>query len=305
MATIMNRSTKEQVYLHYLHTFGRGKTNNTQIQAADVSTDHAKIYWQDQQWFITDRSRNGTLVNDRFMNNSTRSLSQGDTIKFGRANATEWQVINLAPPSHYLQSLHSGQKLILTNTYYALPNEATPALELLYTDTGWVLEQAGNTYALADKQTFDLQREKWVFIENERAEDTIDYQEIKNKAGFRFTLSADREKINVKILVGEQVMDLGNKTYNQVLFILAQQRQQDIQAGLQLKDQGWMRVEHLTQILSKEEFREIDQYNLNTRISRIRQDLIKLPPYGKQFVGIIERKRGNLRLNHAKITIHY
>ncbi|OJJ15049.1 hypothetical protein BKI52_39985 [marine bacterium AO1-C] len=305
MATIMNHSTQEQVYLHYLHTFGRGKTNNTQIKIADVSTDHAKIYWQDQQWFITDRSRNGTLVNNRFLNNATRTLTQGDIIKFGQEQATEWQVIDLSPPLNYLQSLYSGKKLVLANTYYALPNEESPTLELLQTDAGWALENEGNTYLLTDKQTLNLQGEKWVFIENEQAEDTIDYQEIKNKADFRFTLSADQEKVNVKIRVGDCEMDLGNKTYNQVLFILAQQRQKDIQAGMPLKDQGWMRVDQLTNKLSKEEFREIDQYNLNTRIRRIRQDLLRLPPYGKQFVGIIERNRGGLRFNHAKIYIHY
>ena len=305
MATIMNHSTQEQVYLHYLHTFGRGKTNNTRIKVADVSTDHAKIYWQDQRWFITDRSRNGTLVNNRFLNNATRTLNRGDIIKFGRAQATEWQVIDLAPPLNYLQSLHSGKKLVLTDTYYALPNEEAPTLELLQTEAGWALEDEGNTYLLTDKQTLNLQGEKWVFVENERTEDTIDYNEIKNKAGFRFTLSADQEKVNVKIWVGDSVMDLGHKTYNQVLFILAQQRQKDIQAGVPAKDQGWMRVEQLTHILSKEELREVDQYNLNTRIRRIRQDLLKLPPYGKQFVGIIERKRGDLRFNHTKIDIRY
>lgn len=305
MATIINRATQEQVYLHYLHTFGRGKASSTRIKEADISTDHAKIYWQDQQWFITDRSRNGSLINRQFINNDTRPLAQGDIIRFGKGEATEWQVVDVERPLSYLQSLQSGKRLLLGNTYYALPNDTNPSMELLYTEAGWAVESEDNTRLITDKQVFDIAGEQWAFVENERTEDTVDYNEIKKQAGFRFTLSADQEKINVKIWVGERVMDLGNKTYNLVLFILAQQRQKDIQAGIQSKDQGWMQVEQLINILSKEELREVDQYNLNTRIRRIRQDLLKLAPYGKQFVGIIERKRGDLRFNHAKIDIQY
>lgn len=305
MATIINQTTQEQVYLHYLHTFGRGKTNNTCIKEADVSIDHAKIYWQDQQWFITDRSRNGSLINHQFMNNETRPLAKGDIVRFGKGSSSEWQVVDVDRPLSYLQSLQSGNKLLLDNTYYALPNDANPSIELLYTEAGWTVESEDNTRLIADKQVFDIAAERWMFVENERTEDTIDYNEIKKQAGFRFTLSADQEKINIKILVGERLMDLGNKTYNLVLFILAQQRQKDIKAGVPPKDQGWMQVERLINILSKEELREVDQYNLNTRIRRIRQDLLKLPPYGKQFVGIIERKRGDLRFNHTRIDIHY
>lgn len=66
-----------------------------------------------------------------------------------------------------------------------------------------------------------------------------------------------------------------------------------------------MDVETLVNKLSKEELKEIDQYNLNTRIRRIRKGLLALQPYGNQFVNIIERKRGAVRFNHTKIHIHY
>ena len=305
MATIINYSTKEEIYLHYLHTFGRGKANNTQIKVKDISTDHAKVYWQEKQWFITDRSRNGTVINNQFISNTTQVLNRGDIIRFGRTPATQWQVLDLAPPSSYLHSLHTGKNLVLAKTYYALPNEQTPAIELLRTHQGWALEKEDDTFFLTDKQAFDCQGERWVFVENELIEDTVDHSEIKKKAAFVFTLSADQEKVNVKILVGETVMDLGTRTYNQVLLILAQQRKQDTEANCTPKDQGWMSVENLVNRLSKEELKEIDQYNLNTRIRRIRKDLLALPPYGNQFVNIIERKRGAVRFNHSQIRIHY
>lgn len=274
MATIMNYATKEQIYLHYLHTFGRSKASTTEIKVADVSGDHAKIYWQDKQWLITDRSRNGTVINNKLVNNTTKVLAKGDILNFGRTPVTQWHVINLTPPLSYLRSLHTGKQLILAETYYALPNEQAPVIELLRTQQGWAFEKESDTFFLTDKQTFDCQGERWAFVENELIDQTIDYGEIKNKASFVFTLSSDQEKVSLKILVGEIVMDLGTHTYHHVLLVLAQQRQQDMKAGYTSNNQGWMSVESLMSKLSKEELKEIDQYNLNTRIRRIRKGLL-------------------------------
>ena len=157
MATIMNYVTKEQLYLHYLHTFGRSKANTTQIKVADVSGDHAKIYWHEKQWLVTDRSRNGTMINQVFVNNATQVLAKGDIVKFGRTLDTQWIVQDLAPPASYLRSLHTGKILILKDPYHVLSNESTSAIELLRTHQGWAFEKESDMYYLTDKHTFDYQ----------------------------------------------------------------------------------------------------------------------------------------------------
>lgn len=71
-------------------------------------------------------------------------------------------------------------------------------------------------------------------------EATVDHGEIKEKTSFVFTLSPDQEKVSLKIVVGETVMDSGTYTYNYVLLMLAQQRQQDIKAAMHPKTRaGW------------------------------------------------------------------
>lgn len=305
MATIENILSKKQIYLHYQHTFGRGTGNTTQIKSRDVSTDHAKIFWQENQWYLKDRSRNGTIVKNHFLQNKQVKLAKGDVIKFGKDKATEWRVVELDQPRSYLQSLNTKSRVEPLLPHHVFPNEQNPEIEFYCTNQQWKIEKAGETFDLHHQQTFAHGNETWMFVENELAEETVDNQRIKERACFVFTLSASQEQINVQITAENMKMDLGNRTYNYILLMLAQQHQQDAKAGLQTKDLGWMTVEELTQKLSKEEQREVDQYNLNTRIRRLRQDLLKLPPYGSQFVSVLERRKGEIRFNHPLINIHY
>lgn len=305
MATIENILNKEKVYLHYQHTFGRGTGNTTQIKSKDVSTDHAKIYWQENQWYLKDRSRNGTVIKNRFVQNNQIKLSKGDTIRFGKDRATEWLVTELDQPRSYLKSLSVKNQIIPLQSHYVFPNEKNPDIEFYYTNRRWKAEKAGETFELHHRQTFEYKGRKWMFVENELEDTTVDNQHIKEHAHFIFTLSADQERINIQIVSENMKMNLGNRTYNHILLLLAQQCQKDIGNGLQHKDQGWMTVEELTQKLSREEMRQVDQYNLNTRIRRLRQDLLKLPPYGSQFVSVLERRKGQIRFNHPLIEILY
>lgn len=303
MATIINTSTKEKVYLQFQHTFGRGADNSTKINIPDVSNKHATIFWQAKHWNIKDHSRNGTIINRNFIHNQAIRLNQDDLIKFGKDSSAEWKIEDLSPPLSYLKSLMSDKLIILKEVYYALPDKRNPEIEFLRGNNQWTLRKNGKALHLEDLQTFELGNERWVFVKNNLSDETVDYGRIKNDALFAFRLSANQEQVRVKIIVEALEMDLGERSYNLMLLILARKRQEDIQAGYSPKNQGWMWVEHLTEQLSKEELREIDQYNLNVRIYRLKQQLLKLQPYGSQFVNIIERRRGEVRFNHENIEI--
>ena len=304
MATIINLLTKNPIYLHIQHTLGRGSDNATKINVPDVSSRHATIFWQENQWFVKDHSLNGTLVNKKFTHQKTVKLSQGSIIKFGRDFSSEYKVSNLAAPKSYLVSLTSSQQFILEKEYYALPNEKRPVVELLLADGVWQLKKDSKSHFLEDRQTFEVAGQRWMFVRNKSTEDTIDYGKLKNQALFIFTMSTDQERVRVQIEMGENLMDLGERTYNHMLLILARKRLEDSKIEYPPKDQGWMMMEQLTAMLSKEELREVDQYHINVRIHRIKEQLLKLQPYGSQFVNVIERRKGEIRFNHEKIKIN-
>lgn len=308
MAIIENLLTKETVYVHFQHTFGRGADRVTRIhpQNTDVSTDHAIIYWQEKHWYIKDRSRNGSLINRAFLHKNTTKLSKGDTIKLGSDPSTEWKLTDVAPPQSYLRPLHTQNPLILLDSYHALPNGENPEVIFFCTpDKQWRMEKAGETYHLEDRQVIDFEGKQWLFVKNEWIDETIDHGIIKMQARFEFTISTDQEQIAVKIITRDVAMDLGVRSYNYLLMTLAQRRQKDAEAGVAAKDQGWVNLEILLNELSKEELKEVTQYTLNVRIHRLKEYLLKLQPYGKQFVDILERRKGEIRFNHTNTQFHW
>lgn len=304
MATIENTITKNTIYLNSQHIFGRSPHSSTQLDARDVSKSHATLYWQGGLWHIKDHSRNGTVISGKFLHNSVERLAKGQTIQFGKDPTTQWKVKDIAPPLNYLELLGSTPMIIPLESYYALPNEETPEIAFFCTaDRQWKAEQAGETFEPEHHQVFVCNNEEWRFVRNELVDETVDYGRIKQNAWFEFTLSADQEKINIQITVNELAMDMGEHAYNYMLLALARKRKEDIDAGIDGKDQGWQSIDALTYELSKEELKEVDQYNLNLRIHRLRKGLQKLKPHGTQFVNIIERRKGEIRFGHHNIKI--
>jgi hypothetical protein len=62
---------------------GRGEHNTIVLEDAFVSGEHALLSWHDNQWWLEDlHSRNGTLLNDLMITDST-VVSPGDIITIG------------------------------------------------------------------------------------------------------------------------------------------------------------------------------------------------------------------------------
>lgn len=305
MAIIENVLTKKTIYLNSQHIFGRSPHSSTQLEARDVSKSHATLYWQGGLWHIKDHSRNGTVINGSFLHNSVARLSKGQVVQFGKENSTQWKVVDVAPPLNYLVPLNGKNDIIPLESYYTLPNEENPEISFFCTpDRQWKAERAGETIELEHNQVFEYNSESWRFVRNELVDETVDYGRIKEHAWFEFALSADQEQINIKIVVNELAMDLGERSYNYMLLALARKRLEHMEAGYDANEQGWITIDSLTHELSKEELKEVDQYNLNLRIHRLRKGLQKLKPHGSQFVNVIERRKGEIRFAHPKIKIN-
>ncbi|EAY27011.1 FHA domain-containing protein [Microscilla marina] len=303
MAIIQHILTKKKVYLHHQHTFGRSSDNTTKVNLPDVSYKHADIYWHNHHWYLKDHSRNGTLVNKQRVHNRAIKLDKHSNIKFGKELAAEWHIVDLEAPQSYLKSFDSSEYIVLNQRSYALPNETAPEVFFLLADGRWTCKAGGSIFQPNDLYTFELNNQRWVFLSNQPAYETIDYGHIRQQAWVILKPSLNQERVHAKILIKEIEIDLGERAYNQLLLMLARQKLTDIATGIAPEEQGWIWVEQLIEQLSKEELRDVDQYNLNIRIYRLKQQLLKLPPYGSQFINLIERRKGEIRLNHGQVKI--
>ncbi|WP_062052663.1 FHA domain-containing protein [Aquimarina longa] len=304
MAIIKNSQTEEVIYLNTQHTFGRNRhTANTYLSEQDISQSHALIFWKGNDWYVQDYSRNGTLINGKYINHTTVKLLENHKIQFGEQKSTQWEVINLSPPKSYLKPLESKGLVIELASYHAFPNEKSPDVFIYPAEGVWKLETKENVLDLVHDTTYKINGEEYTYIENRILEDTMDNGYVVNNAYFQFLLSSDEEHIRVKIIIENQELDLGERVHNYILLALARKRLADVRMGCVFNDQGWITIDELLEDMSKEFGKELDTYYLNLKIYRIRKLLMDTKPYGYLFSNIIERRHGEMRFSHRYFQI--
>jgi len=304
MAILINTFTKEEIYLNNQHTFGRNQqTSHTYIPESDISQFHAVIIWKENAWFIQDQSRNGTLVNGKFINNSSLRITLETKIQFGESKSTEWKIISCSPPNSYLKPILKENRLIELDSCFAFPNEENPDIFIYPSNDIWKLETKGTTKNLIPNQKYVINNEEYIFVENRALEDTMDMGFSIEDAYFQFILSPDEEHINLNLITKNREINLGERVHNYILLALARKRLVDRKANYSSNDQGWMEVDSLLNELSKELNKEVDIYYLNLKIHRIRKLLLDIKYYGPLFTNIIERRPQMIRLSHPYFQI--
>ncbi len=304
MATIKNKLTGKITILNAQNTFGRNPKNAiTIIPDSDVSQSHALIFWKNNEWHLQDYSRNGTLINGEYVHHSTRKLDEKVTIQFGKNASTQWEVVDLNPPSSYLRSLSKPDTILELNTCHILPKgDNTDILIYFSKEKYWKAETVSSTIKFEHGKSYELNDDEWEFIENEPLDDTIDNGNVVDSAHFLFTLSTDEEHIRLKIMVDALELDLGERAHHYLLFLLAKKRQGS-QDEARNNDQGWVDIDTLLDEMSKELYKEIDVYYLNLQIHRFRKQVLGVKPYGNLFLDVIERRRGEIRFGHEFFQI--
>jgi hypothetical protein len=304
MASLINLQTEEIIVLNSYHQFGRASQNDTCIMSIDVSRNHATICWQNSTWKIIDHSKNGTIVDNRILCQSSRNLKEGNRIQFGGKDSNTWKVLDLKAPCSYLKSTSKKNNYIELSAAILLPSNESPEISLYKnSNASWKLDTGKEIIELQNRNVYRLGNEDWEYIENEILDTTTDLNDISKYACVVFKISADEEAIDVKIVINDFQLDLGERVYNHVLLKLAQEREKFGKALVVSEKQGWMDMNELIGFLSKELLIEVDEYYLNVQIHRLRKRLMDLPPYGYLFSNIIERKNGELRFNHPNFKI--
>ena len=304
MAILQHIDSKEMVILSSQHTVGRSKSNLICVQERDISKTHATFFWENGKWYLRDHSRNGTKVDNHMVHQSTTQLNEEATIQFGTNTKTSWKLINNRPPTSYLQAIHNTSLILELASTPLYPDEQEPIVSFYFSKAmQWAADNGDTTEELVHNQHYFFDDKEWVFMENEPLEDTVDNMGIIKKACIDCHLSPDEEGVEVKLVINDLELNLGEHVYNHLLLLLVRKRLDDIRNNFSFEEQGWVFTEDVLTQLSKELVKEIDVYYFNIMIHRLRKHLKSLKPYGHLFSNIIERKRGKIRLNHAQIRI--
>jgi len=157
MALLQNIVSKEIIHLNTQHTLGRNQQSvNTYIPELDISQLHAIISWRGHGWYIHDQSRNGTLVNNKFINNTELQIAEGNMIQFGREKTTQWKILDCNPPCSYLKSILNSSEIIELNSSHVLPSEEIPNVFIYPYKEQWKIEKDGMSESLINNQKYTI-----------------------------------------------------------------------------------------------------------------------------------------------------
>jgi hypothetical protein len=315
MAILINLCSRKKIVVRASHTFGRHPYNvQTLLTCADTSQIHASIRWNLGHWEVIDHSRNGTeLDGKRLPCNHWTTLKPGSQIRFAKSEESRWQVINLDPPGTMLfcdpgeaspgeaspGAASPGEPaphiMPLTARHHLLPDETAPVLAISITDSdGWVLDQGEQRRCLKDGDRIELAGKSWEFVCAPDISNTAELLDPGNTPdladiGFHFNVSRDEEHVSLKIRIADQIYDLFERVHHYCLLVLARQRQQDMEQGLDPDSRGWIEFEKFSKMLG------LDPSHVNIQIFRARHQLIETIPEATAWPNLIERKRGVVR----------
>jgi hypothetical protein len=306
MASIINAVTKELVILTPHYVFGRNPAiANTHLPQGDISQSHSSVFWARDGWYLRDHSRNGTLIDGELIRQSTRKLMKKHIIRFGSDESTQWQILDLEPPTPYLKSVKRKDEVIKLSAVTELSHQDHHEAAIYYLpEKGWVFEREGITSNLSHGSKIVFQDDEWEFVSNGDIEETLDLGNITSNAYFLFNLSNDEEHIRLQLVMSpDEIIDLGSRSHNYLLLALSRAKLSDQLLDLPTEEQGWRQVDALVKDLSKEMGKDLDMYFLNLQIFRVRKQLSETLSFGAAFTNVIERRAGEIRLGHPFFCI--
>ena len=304
MAQLLNTETNKTELLNQYHVLGRNALIcHTILADKDSSKLHATIFFKNNKWYLQDHSRNGTLIDNSYTHQKTIELKLHQKIKFSQQSDDFWQVVNLDIPCSYLQNKKDKSVIKLDKGVFLLEDEDVHQMMYTTADKEWVLENEEGAKRLFDGDLIVYKNEFWVFVKNDILEDTLDYGSIINNMVLIIELSLNYEHVRITLSVNDRKYSLGSKSQHLVWYLLAKQVKEDQIAELEASERGWVDNENLIAMLSRELGKELDVYYLNLQIYRIRKQLLELEPYGPLMSNVIERRKGQVRLNHKDIVL--
>lgn len=236
------------------HLIGRGAQCNLRLHSAFVSTQHAIIRWNGNAWELVDRgSRNGTFLNDvRIPAGASHVIEVGSLIAFGH-HSEAWEVVDTSPPEVCVFGLDVGVELIATDNVIGVPSDEEPACTVFCDVDGcWKLEfPDGPVSAIDDGHTWQAGGTSWRFSSpaglgrTATSEQTLEQR----KSTLLFRVSSDEEFVELCVEDRRGTVNLGARSHNYLLLLLAEARLADRDAGHLETNCGWSYKEDIADAL--------------------------------------------------------
>src|SRR5262245_37654501 len=309
MGLLVRTTTGERCLLETEHLVGRSSRAALQLDDAFVSSQHALVRWVGDGWEIKDlASRNGTAVDGAPLpSGQPMRLRAGMTVSFGNAEQT-WTVVDDSPPRASVVPLDpGGEAIFMDGDVLALPSQDDVQATVIHAiDGSWKLERQDATEPLASGQVFEVDGHRFRFTTPGIATDTSTLTSTDQAArafrlqhvGLEFEVSRDEEHVKIHVERGSEKVDLGARSHNYLLLLLARERLAELAEGVAEPACGWVDQERLLR-------------DLRTRPERLNIDIFRIR---KQFgaagildaANIVERRPGTkqLRIGVSRIAIH-
>jgi hypothetical protein len=308
MGLLVRTATGERCLLEAEHLIGRSPRAALRLDDSFVSTQHASIRWLGDGWELKDLgSRNGTAV-DRVpvQYGQLVKLRAGMRVSFGNADQT-WELADDSPPRANVTLVDGrGEPTFIDGDVLALPSQGDVQATLIRAmDGSWTLEKDDTALALTSGQTFEVGGKSYRLSTPGIVSDTaaLSTPELAAKA-FRlqhvrleFRVSQDEEHVEIHVDRGGETVDLGSRSHNYMLLLLARERLAEAARGIADSACGWMDQEQLLRALRSRAER------LNIDIFRIRKQFGAIGILDA--ASIVERRPGTkqLRIGVGAITI--
>jgi len=252
-------------------TIGRSPLCTRQLDAPDISKEHASIRWTAGRWEIRDlNSRNGTFAGGtRLGPGDAVEIVAGMTLRFG--SSAVFEVTDDAPPDPMAQAAADGRWCIGPGGLLPLPSDEAPEATVHRDGQGrWLLEHDGEVALVQHGDTTVVAGETWRLFLPSADEQTLDLGDAQltlASARLRFVVSRDEEHIQLFAQTRTTKVDLKARAHHYVLLTLARARRDDATNGVEPAEQGWVYHGELARMLSTE------RTHINVAVYRLRKQL--------------------------------
>ncbi len=295
MGRLFNLETEQITCLKSWHVFGRDlNVSDTPLYSSLCSRLQCIISFNNNNWIITDKSKNGSYLNHKLISDENRPLSIGDHIGFSE-NKMQWKVIDASYPKPMLYNAHSYESIEL-DSINILPRESKPELLLTQQGQGWIVEQGNQIYSISGGDSVCFNGIEWTLFPNDLVQQTITHRlnkKISEPGKLVFKISLNEENVHLQMNIKNTQFDMGYKSHHQILLYLARYKLSDKKNNLPYNERGWVATDLLLLELG------IQANNLNILIYRLRKAFAQIDYPGN----IIERRQGEIRLAHCNFSL--
>jgi hypothetical protein len=264
--------------------------------------EHAAIQWDGAAWTLRDlNSCNGTRVRNTFLIGRTWRLAPGDELRFGDPSEV-WCWLDGAPPPA-LATGSDGTTVEARNGLLLLPDEANPMASISTRAGQWELDDGSEVRAVEDGECVDVagvqfQLELPSLDPAMSRTHTVEHQRLIGAAHLCLHVSLDQEHVAATFELPKLRRELGARSFNYMLLVLAKARQDDEGAGVPPSELGWIHVQDLARKLNT----SVEAINVD--IHRLRRSVEELGIFDNPS-DVIERRRtvGQVRLGIGSVSL--